>query len=137
MDSFFSQAVCALVGCVLMEPRIGRFDKNGHPVPMPGHSVPLSALGGLILIFGFFACNGTKQVRKLPKYSSLLTLNQYHLGKYLQSRRRRSHRYSHCQYGSGYIRRWTGNPYFQQDRHCPRHWRQLQFSHYDEWILDR
>ena len=28
---------------------------------MPGHSVPLSALGGLILVFGFFACNGTKQ----------------------------------------------------------------------------
>jgi Amt family ammonium transporter len=54
-------AVCALVGCVLMGPRIGRFDKKGRPVPMPGHSVPLSALGGLILIFGFFACNGTKQ----------------------------------------------------------------------------
>ena len=55
-------AVCALVGCILMGPRIGRFDKNGNPCDMPGHSVPLSALGGLILIFGFFACNGTKQV---------------------------------------------------------------------------
>jgi len=54
-------AICALVGCVLMGPRIGRFDRNGEPVPMPGHSVPLSALGGLILVFGFFACNGTKQ----------------------------------------------------------------------------
>ncbi len=28
---------------------------------MPGHSVPLAALGGFILIFGFFACNGAKQ----------------------------------------------------------------------------
>ena len=55
-------AVCALVGCMLMGPRHGRFDKSGRPVPMPGHSVPLSALGGLILVFGFFACNGTKQV---------------------------------------------------------------------------
>jgi len=45
-----------------MGPRIGRFDKHGKTVPMPGHSVPLSALGGFILIFGFFACNGTKQV---------------------------------------------------------------------------
>ena len=56
-------AVCALVGCVLMGPRHGRFDKtDGHPIAMPGHSVPLSALGGLILVFGFFACNGTKRV---------------------------------------------------------------------------
>ena len=54
-----------------MGPRIGRFDKKGRPVPMPGHSVPLSALGGLILIFGFFACNGTKQVSNC--YSSLKT----------------------------------------------------------------
>ena len=61
-------AVCALVGCVLMGPRQGRFDNKGQPVSMPGHSVPLSALGGLILVFGFFACNGTKQV----KYISML-----------------------------------------------------------------
>ena len=61
----FISAVCALVGCVLMGPRHGRFDKtDGHPIAMPGHSVPLSALGGLILVFGFFACNGTKRVLK-------------------------------------------------------------------------
>ena len=61
-----SLAVCALVGCVLMGPRHGRFDKtDGHPIAMPGHSVPLSALGGLILVFGFFACNGTKRVPKI------------------------------------------------------------------------
>lgn len=44
-----------------MGPRIGRFDREGKVVNMPGHSVPLSALGGLILVFGFFSCNGTKQ----------------------------------------------------------------------------
>ena len=53
-----------------MGPRIGRFDRKGQPVSMPGHSVPLSALGGLILVFGFFACNGTKQVSK----SSLVSI---------------------------------------------------------------
>ena len=62
-------AVCALVGCVLMGPRHGRFDKtDGHPIAMPGHSVPLSALGGLILVFGFFACNGTKRVKRNKVY---------------------------------------------------------------------
>ena len=55
-------ATCALVGCILVGPRIGRFDPVTRvPVRMPGHSVPLSALGGFILIFGFFACNGAKQ----------------------------------------------------------------------------
>ena len=69
-------AVCALVGCVLMGPRHGRFDKtDGHPIAMPGHSVPLSALGGLILVFGFFACNGTKRVLK---YNLLLMIMIQH-----------------------------------------------------------
>ena len=74
--------MCALVGCILMGPRIGRFDKDGRAVKMPGHSVPLSALGGLILVFGFFACNGTKQVRSFSpqpshremKFHQLVTL---------------------------------------------------------------
>ena len=57
-----------------MGPRQGRFDNKGQPVSMPGHSVPLSALGGLILVFGFFACNGTKQVK--PISASLITPRQ-------------------------------------------------------------
>ena len=63
-------AVCALVGCVLMGPRIGRFTKDGRLIMMPGHSIPLSALGGFILIFGFLACNGAKQVQGQIKQQS-------------------------------------------------------------------
>ena len=44
-----------------MGPRIGRFDSGGRPVSMPGHSVPLAALGAFILVFGFLASNGAKQ----------------------------------------------------------------------------
>ena len=49
-------AVCAFMGAWLMGPRAGRFRDN-QMVSMPGHSVPLAALGGLILVFGFLAQN--------------------------------------------------------------------------------
>ena len=54
--------VCALVGCFFIGPRRGRFTKDGTPIDMPGHSVPLAALGGFILLFGFLAFNGGSQV---------------------------------------------------------------------------
>ena len=53
---------CALVGTYLMGPRLGRFDNDGKPREMPGHSVPLAGLGGFILLFGFLAFNGGSQV---------------------------------------------------------------------------
>ena len=58
-------AVCALVGCYFIGPREGRYTSDGRPVNIPGHSVPLSALGGFILLFGFLAFNGGSQVCKL------------------------------------------------------------------------
>ncbi|KAL5006721.1 hypothetical protein ScPMuIL_015527 [Solemya velum] len=52
----------AFVGAWTMGPRIGRFDKEtGTPIDIKGHSVPLAALGGFILLFGFFAFNGSSQ----------------------------------------------------------------------------
>eukprot|EP00092_Neocalanus_flemingeri_P030374 GFUD01032972.1.p1 GENE.GFUD01032972.1~~GFUD01032972.1.p1 ORF type:complete len:797 (+),score=164.24 GFUD01032972.1:41-2431(+) len=53
--------VCGFVGAVFLGPRIGRFDVKGKPVNIPGHSVPLAALGAFILLFGFFAFNGSTQ----------------------------------------------------------------------------
>jgi ammonia channel protein AmtB len=58
---------CALVACVLIGPRLQRFDKDGKAVDMPGHSVPLAGLGGFILLFGFLAFNGGSQVRITTK----------------------------------------------------------------------
>ncbi|CAG0899114.1 unnamed protein product [Darwinula stevensoni] len=50
--------MCALVGAALMGPRIGRFHKKtGEAHDIRGHSVPLAALGGFILLFGFLAFN--------------------------------------------------------------------------------
>ena len=58
-----SGGTCALVGCAIIKPRMGRFDNNGKVIDMPGHSVPMAALGGFILLFGFLAFNGGSQVR--------------------------------------------------------------------------
>ena len=56
---------CALVACAFMGARRGRFTKKGIPIDMAGHSVPLAALGGFILLFGFLAFNGGSQVKCL------------------------------------------------------------------------
>ena len=56
-------ATCALVGCVMIGSRRGRFTKDGKPIEMNGHSVPFAALGGFILLFGFLAFNGGSQVK--------------------------------------------------------------------------
>jgi len=55
-------ATCALFGCLLIKPRMGRFTKDGKPIEMQGHSVPFAALGGFILLFGFLAFNGGSQL---------------------------------------------------------------------------
>ncbi|XP_032222678.1 putative ammonium transporter 1 isoform X2 [Nematostella vectensis] len=53
---------CALVGAAILGPRIGRF-VNGKPVTIPGHTVPMTALGGFILFMGFLAFNGGSQAQ--------------------------------------------------------------------------
>ncbi|CAG0890752.1 unnamed protein product [Cyprideis torosa] len=52
--------VASLVAASMLGPRIGRFD-NGKVNELRGHSVPLAALGGFILLFGFLAFNGGSQ----------------------------------------------------------------------------
>ncbi|XP_066982724.1 putative ammonium transporter 1 [Macrobrachium rosenbergii] len=51
--------VASLAGAVILGPRIGRFGPNGKEIR--GHSLPLAALGGFILLFGFLAFNGGSQ----------------------------------------------------------------------------
>jgi len=49
--------VCALVGAAMLGPRIGKYDKKGKPVAIPGHSITLACLGTFILWFGWFGFN--------------------------------------------------------------------------------
>jgi Amt family ammonium transporter len=47
----------ALAGALVVGARAGRYDEDGNPVEMPGHSLPLAALGVFILWFGWFGFN--------------------------------------------------------------------------------
>jgi Amt family ammonium transporter len=52
----------ALMGAILLGPRIGRFNAEGKPQNIPGHSAPLAGLGVLILWLGWFGFNAGSQV---------------------------------------------------------------------------
>ena len=47
---------CALAGAIVLGPRIGKYSKKGV-MPIPGHNIPLAALGVFILWLGWFGFN--------------------------------------------------------------------------------
>ncbi|MFH1361909.1 MAG: ammonium transporter [bacterium] len=47
----------ALVGTIMLGPRIGKFNKDGSANAIAGHSIPLASLGVFILWFGWFGFN--------------------------------------------------------------------------------
>lgn len=49
--------VAALAGAIVIGPRIGKFDKNGEPMAIPGHHIPMAIAGTFILAFGWFGFN--------------------------------------------------------------------------------
>ena len=54
--------VAALIGAKILGPRIGKYDKNGKPRAIPGHSLTLGALGVFILWFCWFGFNGCSTI---------------------------------------------------------------------------
>ncbi len=54
--------VAALVGAKMLGARIGKYDKNGKPKAILGHSLTLAALGVFILWFGWFGFNGCSTI---------------------------------------------------------------------------
>lgn len=47
----------ALAAAIVLGPRIGKYDQKGKPIAIPGHNLPLAAVGGFILWFGWFGFN--------------------------------------------------------------------------------
>jgi len=46
-----------LAGALVLGPRFGRYDRDGKPRAIPGHSIALAGLGVFILWFGWFGFN--------------------------------------------------------------------------------
>lgn len=49
--------IAALIGTMMLGPRLGKFNKDGSPNAIEGHNIPLAALGVFILWFGWFGFN--------------------------------------------------------------------------------
>lgn len=47
----------ALAAAIVLGPRIGKYNEDGEASPIPGHNLPLAAVGGFILWFGWFGFN--------------------------------------------------------------------------------
>lgn len=67
----------SLAAAIALGPRIGKYDKNGKPQAIPGHNIPLAALGVFILWFGWFGFNsgstltGTQEIGLIAVNTSL------------------------------------------------------------------
>ncbi|HXU63144.1 MAG TPA: ammonium transporter [Polyangia bacterium] len=49
--------VTALAGAIVLGPRTGKFRRDGTVGPIPGHNLPMTVLGTLVLAFGWFGFN--------------------------------------------------------------------------------
>ncbi len=47
----------ALAGAVVLGPRMGKYGKDGRVKPIPGHNIPMAAIGVFILWLGWFGFN--------------------------------------------------------------------------------
>ena len=67
--------ICALIGALMVGPRIGKFskDRNGKIAKVnafPGHNLPLGALGVFILWLGWYGFNGAAAI-SVPEMGSI------------------------------------------------------------------
>ena len=62
----------ALVFIYLLGSRIGKFGNDGKPKAIPGHNIPLAAVGVFILWLGWFGFNGGSVLSADPALTSLV-----------------------------------------------------------------
>ncbi len=68
-------AVGALAALLLLGPRRGKYDAEGNPRAIPGHSMPLVGLGVIILWIGWFGFNGGSTFETAGSFFGEVMLN--------------------------------------------------------------
>jgi Amt family ammonium transporter len=67
--------VTALAGAIVLGPRLGKYRADGTVSAMPGHNLPLSVLGSLILAFGWFGFNAGSTLSAADPRIALVAVN--------------------------------------------------------------
>jgi Amt family ammonium transporter len=67
--------VTALAGTLVLGPRIGKFRRDGTVAAMPGHNLPMTVLGTLILAFGWFGFNAGSTLSASDPRIALIAVN--------------------------------------------------------------
>ena len=62
----------ALVGAVILGPRLGKYAKDGSIKPIRGHNLPLASIGVFLLWFGWYGFNGGSVLSADPAGVSLV-----------------------------------------------------------------
>jgi len=52
----------ALMGAIIIGPRLGKYSSNGSVIAIPGSNLPLATIGTFVLWFGWFGFNGGSQL---------------------------------------------------------------------------
>ncbi|HEX9049532.1 MAG TPA: ammonium transporter [Anaeromyxobacter sp.] len=67
--------VAALAGALVLGPRLGKFRADGTISAMPGHNLPLSVVGTLVLAFGWFGFNAGSTLSASDPRIALVAVN--------------------------------------------------------------
>ncbi len=68
-------AWAALMGAIVLGPRLGKYDEIGRPKAIKGHNMPLAALGVFILWFGWFGFNPGSTLSGNARGIGLIAMN--------------------------------------------------------------
>ncbi len=63
----------ALAGAIMLGPRIGKYRPDGSSRAIPGHSISLAMLGGILLWFGWFGFNPGSTMAAVPAIAHIAT----------------------------------------------------------------